>query len=394
MSENHLSPEDSLLPEWLRQFEDSEELMHDGSWHFVADESSYRSPTIRDRLRDIFREMLKNALPVLGELLQGLGEALIPGRFYFLLTALALVLVFRFTNPLFFTDTPNAFWLMNSGITFLPWPPVLVNLLGEYPDDAGLSNTTLERLDEFAFHLGSDNYEDLDVEKAKQTIDSAISEEPDIPFLYLLRAELSRTYLADCERALSDYTAAVQLDNTLSTAFLGRGYCYLRNSQILLAVNDLNVTIQINQDPRAYILRGVVYEHFGLYHSSIDDYTAAIEQDKIDLVLDDYWQETLFFGRGYAHLQTEQWDKCVADFSESMNASWHMACCGTASSSTYLNRGYCLTKMGQYEEALADYYDLLKYWGDAMDKEDVQWVEQRIASLELAVEEHPRNDFE
>jgi tetratricopeptide (TPR) repeat protein len=386
MTENHSPPKDES-PEWL-EYPDVPEQPIDDLWQFkYVAEPSYRSPIIREQLQNILKEMRKNAIPVLGELIQGIAEAVIPGRFHFWLTVLSLILVFRFTYPLFFTDTPNAFWLMNSNITFLPWPTTLVNLQGEYSSDAGLSNTVLEKLDEFTFHLGSDNYEDLDVEKAEQAIDSAISGRPDTPFLYLLRAEFSRTYLADCKRALSDYTTAVQLDNSLSTAFLGRGYCYLRNNQILLAVRDLNMSIQIDQDPRAYILRGMVYEHFGLYHGAIDDYTAAIEQNEHSTILDDDWCATLFFRRGYVHRETKQWDKCVADFSKSMEVSWFMKYLGVAGPGTYANRGYCLTELGRYEEALTDYSDLLENWGDGLDKEYFQWIEQQIDRLELTIEE-------
>jgi tetratricopeptide (TPR) repeat protein len=388
MNGNHLPPEDDFL-EWLHCREDSEQPGRDEPWTFeiIAEPSCY-SPTIKEHLQDILREMWQSALPVLGELLQGLSRIIRPtGGFKLLLMLLTVVMIFRLAYPLFFFEPPSVIRLLDAEVPIVPWNAPFVDLASEYSERAGLPKASVATLNEFGHYLGRDSYEDFDLLEAEHCIDRVITEEPDIPFFYLLRAEFLRVRLNDCGRAVMDYTTAVELDDTLSMAFLGRGFCYLQNGRFQSAVRDLSVAIQVDQDPRAYMLRGVTYEHLGLYHSAISDYTLAIEQDESDLVLYRDWTEALFFRRGYAYLASEQWDECVADFNRSMEVSWHMELYGIAGQNAHLNRAYCLVELGRYEEAIADYRDILEYWGNDMGEERVQWVEQRIASLELTIEE-------
>jgi tetratricopeptide (TPR) repeat protein len=339
------------------------------------------------------RETLKHigqiALLTLNEMIRGLPRILRPTGFRLLLTLLTLAIAFCLTYPLFFFESPSVTRLLDEEVSLLPSNASFVELATDYSEHPDVSKVTMAPLDAFGHYLGRDSYEDWDIEKAEQSINRALVEEPDSPFLHLLKAEFLRTYLKDLDSAVAHYTTAVELDNTLSTAYLGRGFCYFQKGKFQPAVKDFNRSIQIDQDPRVYIfahiLRGATYEHLGLYHNAIVDYTAAIQQDETDSVLHFDWQETLFFRRGCAYRESERWDKCVADFDRAMAIDLNSS--GFAWVNSYWNRAACLEELHIYEEALADYRDLHEYWSASMDDKEVQFLEQRIARLEVTIEE-------
>lgn len=67
------------------------------------------------------------------------------------------------------------------------------------------------------------------------------------------------------------------MEVTFSDSYVGRSYCYLRTGQFQLAIKDLNMAIQLDQNITAYFLRGHLYEHLNLYEEAIRDYTRVID---------------------------------------------------------------------------------------------------------------------
>jgi tetratricopeptide (TPR) repeat protein len=77
------------------------------------------------------------------------------------------------------------------------------------------------------------------------------------------------------DEAIEEYTAAIELDPDLATAYLGRGQAYFPQGRSLMAVSDYSRAIEL--DP---------------------DYTAA------------------YYGRGWAQLDNRAWEGAVSDFSK------------------------------------------------------------------------------
>ncbi|GHV79053.1 hypothetical protein AGMMS49944_08440 [Spirochaetia bacterium] len=85
------------------------------------------------------------------------------------------------------------------------------------------------------------------------------------------------------EKAIEDYTRAINIDPNLAYAYCNRGNAYGENGDYEKAIADY--TRAINIDPEytlAYINRGEVYTHQGEYDSAIDDYIQALRLDPND----------------------------------------------------------------------------------------------------------------
>jgi len=86
------------------------------------------------------------------------------------------------------------------------------------------------------------------------------------------------------EKALEDFTRAIQIDPTKADGYLGRANTLQTLGQYEASLQDYDKAIDI--DPKlanAYVNRGSTYSHLGKYKKAIADYEKALALDpKID----------------------------------------------------------------------------------------------------------------
>ena len=79
------------------------------------------------------------------------------------------------------------------------------------------------------------------------------------------------------DRAIADYTKAIQINPKRASAYNRRGVAYAKKGQYDSAIADYTKAIQINPNYAfAYNDRGVAYAKKGQYDRAIDDYTKAL----------------------------------------------------------------------------------------------------------------------
>jgi serine/threonine protein kinase len=97
--------------------------------------------------------------------------------------------------------------------------------------------------------------------------------------------------LQDYDRALSDFTQAIQLDHSLAPAYYNRGHTYDTLQQYEDALSDLSRAIQLDHNyAAAYYNRGGVYNELEQYDKALADFSRAIQLEPEDA--------QAYYGRG------------------------------------------------------------------------------------------------
>ncbi|MBW2614617.1 MAG: tetratricopeptide repeat protein [Deltaproteobacteria bacterium] len=83
---------------------------------------------------------------------------------------------------------------------------------------------------------------------------------------------------SDFEKAVGDYTKAIQINKGQSDIYYNRGLLYVKMKKYDLAVKDFDEAIKLNpRDANAYCNRGGVNNQLGKMDSAIKDYTEALK---------------------------------------------------------------------------------------------------------------------
>ena len=80
------------------------------------------------------------------------------------------------------------------------------------------------------------------------------------------------------DKAISEYTKAIEINPKLTGAYLVRGQCYTQKGQYDRAIADYNKAIEIDpEDFVTFLLRSQAYLQKGQYDKAISDANKAIE---------------------------------------------------------------------------------------------------------------------
>lgn len=113
----------------------------------------------------------------------------------------------------------------------------------------------------------------------------------------------------DFEKAVEDYTKAIQIDKGQADIYFNRGLLYVKMEKYDLAVKDFDEAIKLNpRDADAYCNRGGVNNQLGKTDLAIRDYTEALKIRPKDA-------DTLY-SRGVVHMSMGSKTKAIADFKE------------------------------------------------------------------------------
>ncbi|MHC4741823.1 MAG: tetratricopeptide repeat protein [Planctomycetota bacterium] len=177
-------------------------------------------------------------------------------------------------------------------------------------------------------------------DKAIADFTQAIEINPNLAQAYANRGQAYYKSKGESDRAIADMGKAVEIDPKLAKAQPYRGL-YLRQSEYDKVIADLTKTIETN--PRlveAYTDRGQAYLCKGEYDKAIADCTTAIEIDPKSA--------EAYTKRGISYKCKGQIDQSISDYTKAIEID--PMCLGA-----YLRRASLYKNIGEHEKADADY---------------------------------------
>jgi len=180
------------------------------------------------------------------------------------------------------------------------------------------------------------------------------------------------------DEAINEYTAAIELDPTLTAAYTGRGQAYFLQDRSLMALSDYSTAIELDPDnTEAYYGRGWSQLANSAWDGAVSDFSKALELDpdqarayngrswgyvnKAKWVFEDgygglfYLFEShmalhrAFKGRGWLYVKQPQWEMAVIpDLTKAMTQDPDPA-------EAYCNIGFAHAKEAQWAHAIEDY---------------------------------------
>lgn len=143
------------------------------------------------------------------------------------------------------------------------------------------------------------------------------------------------------DRAIADYSKAIQLDPNDAMAYYNRGIAYYFKGQYDRAIADYNKGIALDPNNAiAYNYRGIAYDFKGQYDKAFKDYNKAIQLDPNYVFA--------YSNRGIAYKNKGQYDRAFKDYNKAIQLDSNYA-------QAYYNRGIAYHSMGKNQEAFNDY---------------------------------------
>jgi len=115
----------------------------------------------------------------------------------------------------------------------------------------------------------------------------------------------------DYDRAITDYTQAIKLNNNFADAYYNRGNAYFYKDDYDRAIADYTQVIRLNpNDADAYDNRGNAYCKKGDYDRAIADCTQAIKLNPNS--------DLAYSNRGYAYGKKGDYNRAIADYTQAV----------------------------------------------------------------------------
>ena len=191
----------------------------------------------------------------------------------------------------------------------------------------------------------------------------------------------------DYDKAIADYSKAIELDPQFVEAYNNRGIDREKQKDYEKAIADYSKAIDLSPGyAAAYNNRGNAWGDKKDYEKAIADYAKAIELDPR--------YAAAYNNRGTAWGEKKDYDKAIVDFSKAIELDPRYA-------EAYYNRGVVWDKKRDYDKAIADhsraieispkfakaYYNRGNVWGEKKD------YDKAIVDFSKAIEINP-NDAE
>lgn len=193
---------------------------------------------------------------------------------------------------------------------------------------------------------GFDQKSVLNFDKAIADYSEAIKSDPNDGESYAGRCQ---TYLENrqFDLALGDCNKAVELNSDDANAYVSRGNAYLSKNENDLAITDFNKSLKLQKEnASAFLGRGNAYYNKQNYSKALDDFADAIRFNS---------QNPAAYGlRGLIYQKTNRDDKAIADFTEAIRINPEF-------SLLYASRGKSFLNQKKYDEAISDYSNALKF---------------------------------
>lgn len=174
--------------------------------------------------------------------------------------------------------------------------------------------------------------------RALTFINEAISLAPD-EVNYYERAKIFE-YLWNEEKAISDYTRAIELDEGYTLAYESRGDIFYRKQKFSKALEDYNKLVSIEpKNGTHYYECGTAYQAIGDYSQALVNYNKAIE------LIDN--EPIFFYKRALTYLHLQDYEQALKDLNRSLELEKYYV-------SLYNTRGCLYLHIQNYEQAVED----------------------------------------
>ncbi len=150
----------------------------------------------------------------------------------------------------------------------------------------------------------------------------------------------------DLDKAIADYSKALDLDPKPSTNYYNRGNAWQNKGDHDRAIADYTKVLEIDpQDAEACNARGLAWKNKGDLEKAVADYTRALEIDPK--------YATAYFNRGAARKNMGNFGPAIADFTKAIDLD-------PKDAEAYNARGLAWRYNGDDEKAVADYTKALE----------------------------------
>ncbi len=194
----------------------------------------------------------------------------------------------------------------------------------------------------------------------------------------------------DAEKAIAEFSRAIELDPLDPMAYVNRGNAQADNGEFGKAMADYAKALELN--PRcshAYANRGWRWYERGDFDNAIADFTKAVKHNPRD--------DNAYTGRGFAWEKKGNWDNAIADHSKALQIDSSNA---DTCSLVYQGRGHQRIHEGIYDEAIADFskaIDLNPKSAGAYHARGLAWqakrnIDRAIADYSAAIDIAPDAD--
>ena len=178
-----------------------------------------------------------------------------------------------------------------------------------------------------------------DFDRAIKDFTTAIELKPDFAGAYNSRG-IAYSRKGDFDRAIKDFTTAIELKPDFAGAYNNRGIAYVKKRDFDKAIQNYDKAIELK--PRlaeAYCGRGVAYGEKRDFDKAIQDLTTAIELKPDDA--------EAYCGRGVAYGEKRDFDKAIQDLTTAIELKPDDA-------DAYCNRGEAWMHMSEWDKAKED----------------------------------------
>ncbi len=202
-------------------------------------------------------------------------------------------------------------------------------------------------------------------EEAIENFTSAIDLNPRFPEAFYQRALL---YIrgSDNNKALSDYSQAIRLDQNELIYYTSRARCYLVIGSLDPALNDLNKALEMNPPSRdlynIYYLRGRIHDRKKDNIKALQDYSKAIEinPDAIDS----------HYRKGLVNRRLKNYEESIEDFNHAIELN-------KRNGNAYFERGTTYAYLNDKGNLIKDFKSAARY-GNAearefLESKNIKW---------------------
>ena len=249
-----------------------------------------------------------------------------------------------------------------------------------------------------------------EVNRALDDYTAALDFRPDNVEALVGRGMILADYKADLGRAIVDFNTALKLQPENIEALVRRGNAHARQGQDGNALADIDRAISLKpSNAQAHFSRGVVNAGRGDIRSAISDYTKALSIDpayvmalvdraalysttneNLNAIRDldtaialDPGLAAAFYNRGYAHFAERNYEKAISDYNEAIKLEPNM-------SAAYGNR--CLMRAITGKDlplALADCDQALKLAPESLDTRETRgFIHLKMGDPDTALVEY------
>jgi tetratricopeptide (TPR) repeat protein len=142
------------------------------------------------------------------------------------------------------------------------------------------------------------------------------------------------------DEAIKEYTAAIELDPTMASAYVGRGQAYYFQDRSLMALSDYSSAIALDpKNTAAYYGRGWAQLANSAWDGAVSDFSKALELDPA--------QVRAYNGRGWGYVNKAKWL-----FESGYNGLFTLFESHVALTMAFKDRGWYYVKQPQWEMAV------------------------------------------